>query len=100
MNTNDLIATLAAQASATQPASGMRRYTQAMAVGIAVSVTLLFTLWGLNPELIDLAHTPAFWVKVVWLVLTCTFAAPVVMHLARPGVPAGRSALSGPGVRR
>lgn len=90
MNTNDLIATLAAQASATQPASGMRRYTQAMAVGIAVSVTLLFTLWGLNPELTALAHTPAFWVKVVWLALTCLFAAPVVLHLSRPGVAAGR----------
>lgn len=90
MNTNDLIATLAAQASAKQPASGMRRYTQAMAVGIALSVTLLFTLWGLNPELTALAHTPAFWVKLVWLALTCLFAAPVVLHLSRPGVAAGR----------
>ena len=91
MNTNDLIATLAAEASTTQPASGMRRYSQAISIGIAVSVTLLFALWGLNPELNTLAHTQAFWVKLLWLVLTCTFAAPVVLHLSRPGVTAGRS---------
>ena len=90
MNTHDLIATLAAEASTTQPTSGMRRYTQAIAVGIGVSVTLLFALWGLNPELNALAHTQAFWVKLLWLVLTCTFAAPVVLHLSRPGVAAGR----------
>ena len=89
MNTNDLIATLAAQTSPTQLASGMRRYAQAMAAGISVSMTLLFTLWGLNPDLTALAHTHAFWVKAVWLVLTCMFAAPVVLHLSRPGVAAG-----------
>ncbi len=90
MNTNHLIAALAAEASTTPPASGMRRYTQAIAVGTATSMTLLFTLWGLNPELNTLAHTRAFWVKLLWLVLTCTFAAPVVLHLSRPGVAAGQ----------
>lgn len=90
MNTNHLIAALAAEASTTPPASGMRRYTQAIAAGIATSMTLLFTLWGLNPELNTLAHTQAFWVRLLWLLLTCTFAAPVVLHLSRPGVAAGQ----------
>ena len=90
MNTNDLIAMLATEASATPTVSPLRRCVQATAAGVAVSLVLVLTLWGLNPELNALAHTQTFWVKVVWLVLTCTFAAPVVMHLARPGVAAGR----------
>jgi len=90
MKTNDLIAMLATEASATPTVSPLRRCTQATAAGVAISLALVLTLWGLNPELNALAHTQAFWVKVVWLVLTCTFAAPVVMHLARPGVAAGR----------
>jgi hypothetical protein len=90
MNTHDLIATLAAEASTTPPASGMRRYTQALATGLVVSLALVLVLWGINPSLNILAHTQAFWIKLLWLVLTCTFAAPVVLHLARPGVAAGR----------
>jgi hypothetical protein len=90
MKTNDLIALLATEASATPTVSPLRRCVQATAAGVAVSLVLVLTLWGLNPELNALAHTQTFWVKVVWLVLTCTFAAPVVMHLARPGVAAGR----------
>ena len=90
MKTNDLIAMLATEASAIPTVSPLRRCVQATAAGVAVSLVLVLTLWGLNPELNALAHTQTFWVKVVWLVLTCTFAAPVVMHLARPGVAAGR----------
>ena len=89
MKTNDLIAMLAAEASATPTVSPLRRCAQAIAAGMAVSLVLVLTLWGLNPELNALAQTQAFWVKVVWLVLICTFAAPVVMHLARPGIAAG-----------
>ena len=90
MKTNDLIAMLATEASATPTVSPLRRCAQATAAGVAISLALVLTLWGLNPELNALAHTPAFWVKVAWLVLTCTFAMPVVMHLSRPGVAAGR----------
>jgi hypothetical protein len=90
MKTNDLIAMLATDASATPTVSPLRRCAKATAAGVAISLALVLTLWGLNPELNALAHTQAFWVKVVWLLLTCTFAMPVVMHLARPGVAAGR----------
>ena len=90
MKTNDLIAMLATEASVTPTVSPLRRCAQAAAAGVAISLALVLTLWGLNPELNALAHTQAFWVKVVWLVLTCTFAMPVVMHLSRPGVAAGR----------
>lgn len=90
MKTNDLIAMLATEASTTRTVSPLRRYAQVTAAGAAISLTLVLTLWGLNPELNALAHTPAFWVKVVWLALMCVFAAPVVMHLARPGVAAGK----------
>jgi hypothetical protein len=90
MNTQDLIAQLAAQASTTPRVSNLRRYTLAITSGVVVSATLMFALWGVNPELHTIARTEAFWVKVLWLVLTCTFAAPVVLHLARPGVAAGR----------
>jgi hypothetical protein len=90
MKTNDLIAMLATEASATPTVSPLRRCAQATAAGVAISLALVLTMWGLNPELNALAHTQAFWVKVVWLVLTCTFAMPVVMHLSRPGVAAGR----------
>ena len=91
MKTNELIAMLATQASTTPLISPLRRCAQAIAVGGAISLALVLTLWGLNPQLNALAHTQAFWVKVVWLALTCLFAAPVVMQLARPGVAAGRS---------
>ena len=90
MKTNDLIAMLAAEASATPTVSPLRRCAQAIAAGMAVSLVLVLTLWGLNPDLNALAHTYTFWVKVAWLTLTCLFAAPVMMHLSRPGVAAGR----------
>lgn len=90
MKTNDLIAMLATETSATPTVSPLRRFVQATAAGVAISLALVLTLWGLNPELNALAHTPAFWVKVVWLALMCAFAAPVVMHLARPGVAPGK----------
>ena len=90
MKTNDLIAMLATEASATPTVSPLRRCAQATAVGAAISLALVLTLWGLNPELNALAHTQAFWVKVVWLALTSLFVAPVVLHLSRPGVAAGR----------
>ncbi len=90
MKTNDLIAMLATEASTTTTVSPLRRCVQATAAGVAISLALVLTLWGLNPELNALAHTPAFWVKVVWLAIMCVFAAPVVMHLARPGVAAGK----------
>jgi len=90
MKTNDLITQLAAQASTVPQTSGLQRCSQAVLAGLAMSLTLLFMLWGLNPELHTLAHTSAFWVKLVWLLLTCAFAAPVVLHLSRPGVAAGR----------
>jgi hypothetical protein len=90
MKTNDLIAMLATEASATPTVSPLRRCVQATAAGIAISLALVLTLWGLNPALNALAHTPAFWVKLVWLAIMCVFAAPVVMHLARPGVGAGK----------
>jgi hypothetical protein len=91
MKTNDLIAMLAADASTTPTISPLLRYAQAIAAGVAISLVLMLTLWGLNPQLNTLAHTQAFWAKIVWLGLTCMFAAPVVMQLARPGVGAGRS---------
>jgi hypothetical protein len=91
MKTNDLIAMLASEASTTPLISPLRRCAQAIAVGGAVSLVLVLTLWGLNPQLNAIAHTQAFWVKVVWLTLTCLFAAPVVMQLARPGVAVGRN---------
>ncbi len=90
MKTNDLIAMLATEASTTPTVSPLRRCAQATAAGVAISLALVLTLWGLNPELNALAHTPAFWVKLVWLAIMCVFAAPVVMHLARPGVAAGK----------
>ena len=90
MKTNDLIAMLATEASAISTVSPLRRCAQATATGVAISLALVLTLWGLNPELNALAHTQAFWVKVVWLAVTCLFGAPVVMHLARPDVAAGR----------
>lgn len=90
MKTNDLITMLATEASTTPTVSPLRQCAQAIAAGVAISLALVLTLWGLNPELNALAHTQAFWVKVMWLGLTCTFAAPVLMHLARPGVAAGR----------
>ena len=90
MKTNDLIAMLAADASAIPTASPLRRCAQAIAAGMTASLVLVLTLWGLNPELSELTHTQVFWVKVLWLVLTCTFAAPVVMQLSRPGMAAGR----------
>ena len=90
MKTNDLIAMLAADASPIPTASPLRRCAQAIAAGMTASLVLVLPLWGLNPELSELTHTQVFWVKVLWLVLTCTFAAPVVMQLSRPGMAAGR----------
>ena len=90
MKTNDLIAMLAADASAIPTASPLRRCAQAIAAGMTARLGRVLTLWGLNPELSELTHTQVFWVKVLWLVLTCTFAAPVVMQLSRPGMAAGR----------
>ena len=59
MKTNDLIAMLATEASATPTVSPLRRCAQATAAGVAICLVLVLTLGGLVPQLDTLTHTQA-----------------------------------------
>lgn len=92
MKTNDLIALLACDTL--QPQKPVRqRLRDSLAVGTALSVVLVLTLYGLNPQMDQMAQHPAFLTKMLWLTALMGFSVLGLLRLARPGVGAGHTLL-------
>ena len=90
MKTNDLIALLASDTL--QPQKPVRQQLLSQLVlGAVVCCVLLFTLFGLNPQMAQMAVHPAFITKMMWLTALMGFSLYGLFRLARPGVGAGHT---------
>jgi hypothetical protein len=89
MKTHDLIALLAADASAVEQHTASRRLALAVAAALPVSVGLLLAGYGLRRDIADVVGAPMFWVKLLVPVCMALAAFVAVQRLARPGVRAG-----------
>lgn len=84
MKTDELIAMLAQQESATVRATSPRRFPWAVAAGLAASA-LLVLLLGIRTDLGDALRQPAFWWKLAYALALAAGALLVTRRLARPG---------------
>lgn len=90
MKTETFIAQLATDAPKS-PASRMQtRLGRMLLLPSLLSLSGLLGVWGINPELLTVARNPAFWIKELWIATLILSAWPLVLRLARPGVPTGR----------
>ena len=90
MKTNDLIALLASDTL--QPQKPVRQQLlRQLVLGAVVCGVLLFTLFGLNPQMDQMAVHPAFITKMLWLTALMGFSLYGLFRLARPGVEAGHT---------
>lgn len=90
MKTNDLIALLASDTL--QPQVPVRQQLlRKLLLGALVCGVLLLAVWGLNPQMDEMALHPAFLTKMLWLAALMVFSLYGLFRLARPGVGAGHT---------
>ena len=90
MKTNDLIALLASDTLQTQKPA-RQRLSAPLLAGALVCVLLLVTVFGLNPQMGQMAVHPAFITKMLWLAALMGFSWSGLFRLARPGMGAGHA---------
>jgi hypothetical protein len=90
MKTNDLIALLASDALL--PQKNVRQPLRiALLLGAVACVVLVVAVFGLNPQMDQMAQHPAFITKMLWLMGLMAFSVYGLYRLARPGVGAGHT---------
>ncbi|WP_299513055.1 DUF1109 domain-containing protein [uncultured Limnohabitans sp.] len=90
MKTNDLIALLASDTL--QPQKPVRQQLlRQLVLGAAVCGLLLLAVFGLNPQMDQMAVHPAFITKMLWLTALMGFSLYGLFRLARPGVGPGHT---------
>jgi hypothetical protein len=89
MNTDALVALLAAQAQPVRRHVTARRLGLALAVGLPLSAAWLLAGYGLRPGLADSFGLPMAWLKLLLPAALALAAARALHRLARPGVPLG-----------
>ena len=90
MKTNDLIALLASDTL--QPQKPVRQQLlRQLLLGAVVCGILLLAVFGLNPQMDQMAVHPAFITKMLWLTALMGFSLYGLFRLARPGVGAGHT---------
>ncbi len=90
MKTNDLIALLASDTL--QPQKPVRKQLRGpLLAGAVVCTLLLVVVFGLNPQMDQMAVHPAFITKMLWLTALMGFGWYGLCRLARPGVGAGHT---------
>lgn len=93
MKTEDLVATLAAQARPVQPAQVARRLQWQLAAAVALSLLLMLALLGPRPDLAAASALPMFWAKLGLPAAVLAAAWLLVRRLGHPGLPLGRAPL-------
>lgn len=88
MKTQELIGLLAQDTLQTHlPAR--QQLTRPVLISTLACTAIMAGLWGINPQLQDMATSQAFIVKMLWLFCLMGFSAYGLLRLARPGMPAG-----------
>lgn len=89
MNTDDLVALLAARAGPVEPHAVARRHATAIGLGALGAVLLMFGLLGLRPDFALRALLPMFWVKLAFVAWLAAVGVVAVTRVSRPGVALG-----------
>ncbi|MDX2233336.1 MAG: DUF1109 domain-containing protein [Hyphomonadaceae bacterium] len=87
MKTDDLIDALARDTAPPPTPPASRRVVVALALGLAVGLFLLITIFGMRPD-IGAARMPVM-MKAMFAALAASVALPVLLQLAKPGRPLG-----------
>ncbi|WP_250523636.1 DUF1109 domain-containing protein [Caballeronia sp. NCF2] len=89
MKTDDLIGLLANQVTRIDRGAVARRFARALLLGALGSVILMAIVYGVRPDLANIARTPVFWAKMAYPFVVAIGAFIAVTRLGRPGVRAG-----------
>lgn len=90
MNTDELIALLANQAAPTDPHVVRKRFAVALLVGVATALLWVVLVLRVRSDLLDVARTFMFWLKLALPSCLLIGAGSMVVRLARPGMSSGR----------
>jgi len=91
MKTDDLIAMLATGVAPVDPQLAAKRFRTGLGAGVLGALLLLLSLYGLNPQLQEVARLPMFWGKLAYPASLATIALLLAQRLSHPGVPLGRA---------
>lgn len=89
MKTNDLIDLLSAGEGAVDRHALGKRFAVGLMAGALGALLLMAALFGVRPDLGEVARTPLFWAKVALPGSLVPFALWLSSRLARPGVSGG-----------
>jgi hypothetical protein len=92
MNTDQLIAMLATNAPPVEPGALGRRYTLALAGGLAGATVLMTIFLGVRPDLAAAATLPMFWAKAALPLALLVISVVGAARLSHPGVALGGAA--------
>ncbi|RZJ10919.1 MAG: DUF1109 domain-containing protein [Acidovorax sp.] len=93
MKTDELIELLASDAHPVARHTVEQRLAVAAFAGIAGATVLMLVLFGLRSDLAATLAMPMFWGKLAFAGTLAAAGLMVLQRMARPGVPAGRTAL-------
>ncbi|MNK97740.1 hypothetical protein D3C87_1180870 [compost metagenome] len=91
MKTDDLVTMLATGSTAVRRRTPSRRIGLALLAGIALSLLILLTGYGVRDDLRQVIALPMFWVKLLFPLCVAVWAFVSVQRLARPGVKVRRA---------
>ncbi len=89
MKTDDLVTMLANGVAPVPRHAASRRMTWAVAVGLPLSLVILFAEYGLRRDLVEVMFWPMFWFKLLFPACIAVAGFVMLRRLARPGVPVG-----------
>ncbi len=89
MNTDDLIASLAADPAPAPDARPERALPLALLAGGAVALVMFFLAWGPRPDLGAALSSPVTLAKTLLPLALAALALPLALRSARPGAPLG-----------
>lgn len=91
MKTDDLVAMLATGSTAVPRHAASRRIGLALLAGVALSLVILFSGYGVRDDLRQVMSLPMFWVKLLFPLCIAVSAFVIVQRLARPGIKVRRA---------
>ena len=90
MKTQELISLLAQDTQTTQ-ACARQQIMRASLLGGMACTFLLVALWGINPQMREMAVRPVFITKMFWLLGLIGWSAYGLLRLSRPGMSEGQT---------
>jgi hypothetical protein len=91
MKTDDLIGLLANQVTRVDRAALVRRFAQALPLGVAGSFIVMCVVYGVRHDLGSIARTAVFWAKLAYPLAIAVGAMLAVTRLGRPGARTGHA---------